>query len=366
MSGKEIMFTPVSLGSIGLKNRLVMAPLTRMRAVVGDVPSPLAKTYYAQRASAGLIITEATQISALGMGYPATPGIYSAAQTDAWREIVDAVHAKGGSIVAQLWHVGRISHSSLHPEQGVPEAPSAIAATGQTYGADWKLHDYETPKAMTVEDIARLLKEFELAAKNAKAAGFDGIEIHSANGYLLDQFLQDKTNQRSDQYGGSIENRLRLLGEVIESVTTVFPPDRVGVRLSPYGTFNDIADSDPIALFTAAINKLNGYKLAYLHMIEPRATSAGGGDQVNAGAPITSEIFRSAYQGKFITAGGYDQAMGEKVLEEGLADAVAYGRLYISNPDLAERFKQGAALNPYDRATFYGGDAVGYIDYPTL
>lgn len=366
MLGKEMMFTPLSLGSIGMKNRLVMAPLTRMRAVAGDVPSPLAKTYYAQRASAGLIITEATQISPLGMGYPATPGIYSEAQAAAWKEIVDAVHAKGGSIVAQLWHVGRISHSSLHPEQGLPEAPSAIAAAGQTYGADWKLHHYETPKAMTVEDIARLLKEFELAAKNAKAAGFDGIEIHSANGYLLDQFLQDKTNQRTDQYGGSIENRLRLLGEVIESVTTVFSADRVGVRLSPYGTFNDIADSDPIALFTAVINKLNGYQLAYLHMIEPRATSAGGGDQVNTGAPITSELFRSAYQGKFITAGGYDQAMGEKVLEEGLADAVAYGRLYISNPDLAKRFQQGAALNPYDRATFYGGNEVGYTDYPTL
>ncbi len=366
MSGKEMMFTPVNLGSIQLKNRLVMAPLTRMRAVAGDVPSPLAKTYYAQRASAGLIITEATQISPLGMGYPATPGIYSEAQTAAWKEIVDAVHEQGGSIVAQLWHVGRISHSSLHPEQGLPEAPSAIPAAGQTYGADWKLHDYETPKAMTVEDIARLLKEFEVAAHNAKAAGFDGIEIHSANGYLLDQFLQDKTNQRTDEYGGSIENRLRLLSEVIESVTTVFSADRVGVRLSPYGTFNDISDSDPIALFMAAMNKLNGYKLAYVHVIEPRATSAGGGDQVNADAPITSEIFRTAYQGKFITAGGYDQALGEKVLEEGLADAVAYGRLYISNPDLAERFERSAPLNPYNRATFYGGQEVGYTDYPTL
>lgn len=360
------MFTPVALGSIELKNRLVMAPLTRMRAIAGDVPNPLAKTYYAQRASAGLIITEATQISALGRGYPATPGIYSAEQTAAWKEIVQAVHEKGGSIVAQLWHVGRISHSSLHPEQGIPEAPSAIAAAGQTYGADWKLHDYETPKAMSVEDIARLLKEFEAAAQNAKAAGFDGIEIHSANGYLLDQFLQDKTNQRTDQYGGSTENRLRLLGEVIEAVTKVFPADQVGVRLSPYGTFNDISDSDPVALFSAAIQKLNGYKLAYLHMIEPRATSAGGGEQVNEEAPITSEMFRAAYQGKFITAGGYDQAMGEKVLEEDLADAVAYGRLYIANPDLAERFEHDAPLNPYNRATFYGGNEAGYTDYPTL
>ena len=366
MSGKEIMFTPVKLGSIELKNRLVMAPLTRMRAIEGDVPNPLAKTYYSQRASAGLIISEATQISPIGKGYPATPGIYSAEQTAAWKEIVSAVHAKGGKMVAQLWHVGRISHSSLHPEQGMPEAPSAIPPAGQTYGADWKLHDYETPKAMSTEDIARLLKDFELAAANAKAAGFDGVEIHSANGYLLDQFLQDKTNQRTDRYGGSIENRMRLLGEVIESVAKVYPSDRIGVRLSPYGSFNDMADSDPIALFNAVIQKLNGYQLSYVHMIEPRSTTAGGNDQVNSDAPITSEIFRAAYTGKFISAGGYDQAMGEAVLEAGLADAVAYGRLYISNPDLAERFKQGAPLNAYDRASFYGGAEAGYTDYPTL
>ncbi len=361
-----MMFTPVKLGSIELKNRLVMAPLTRMRAIAGDVPNPLAKTYYSQRASAGLIITEATQISPLGMGYPATPGIYSAEQTAAWKEIVQAVHAKEGSIVAQLWHVGRISHSSLHPEQGLPEAPSPIAPAGQTYGADWQLHDYETPKAMTGDDIARLLKDYELAAQNAKTAGFDGVEIHAANGYLLDQFLQDKTNQRTDEYGGSVENRLRLLGEVIEAVAKVFPSDRIGVRLSPYGSFNDISDSDPVALFSAVINKLNTCNLAYVHMIEPRSTSAGGNDQINEGAPVTSEMFRKAYQGQFISAGGYDQAMGEKVLEEGLADAVAYGRLYISNPDLAERFEKGAPLNPYNRATFYGGAEVGYTDYPAL
>ena len=366
MSGKEIMFTPVKLGAIELSNRLVMAPLTRMRAIDRDVPNPLAKTYYSQRAGAGLIISEATQISSLGKGYPATPGIYSAEQTAAWKEIVDAVHAKGGKMVAQLWHVGRISHSSLHPEQGLPEAPSAIAPMGQTYGADWKLHDYETPKAMSLEDIKRLLNEFKVAAQNAKLAGFDGVEIHSANGYLLDQFLQDKTNQRNDQYGGSIENRLRLLGDVIESVSEVFSSDRIGVRLSPYGSFNDIGDSDPVELFNAAIKKLNTYHLAYLHMIEPRSSTAGGNDQLDTKAPITSEIFRSAYQGKFISAGGYDQAMGEAVLEAGLADAVAYGRLYIANPDLAERFKQGAKLNAYNRSTFYGGGEAGYTDYPAL
>ena len=360
------MFTPVKLGAIELKNRLVMAPLTRMRAIAGDVPNPLAKTYYAQRASAGLIISEATQISPIGKGYPGTPGIYSVEQTAAWKDIVAAVHAKNGKMIAQLWHVGRISHSSLHPEQGAPEAPSAITPTGQTYGADWQLYDYETPKAMTAEDIARLLADFESAAKNAYAAGFDGVEIHAANGYLLDQFLQDKTNQRTDGYGGSIENRLRLLGEVIESVAKVYPSNRIGVRLSPYGSFNDMADSDPIALFNAVIQKLNGYGLSYVHMIEPRSTTAGGNDQIDVAAPVTSEIFRAAYQGQFISAGGYDQAMGEAVLEAGLADAVAYGRLYISNPDLAERFQQGASLNAYDRATFYGGEEVGYTDYPAL
>lgn len=366
MSGKEMMFTPVKLGSIEIKNRLVMAPLTRMRAIAGDVPNPLAKTYYSQRAGAGLIITEATQISPLGMGYPATPGIYSAEQTAAWQDIVTAVHAKQGAIVAQLWHVGRISHSSLHPQQGAPIAPSALAPVGQTYSADWKLHDYEIPRAMTTEDITNLLSEYQLAAQNAKDAGFDGIEIHSANGYLLDQFLQDKTNQRQDKYGGSIENRLRLLGEVISVCSKVFESNRIGVRLSPYGTFNDIADSDPVALFSAAIQMLNQRDLAYVHMIEPRSTSAGGNDQVDEAAPITSEIFRAAYQGKFISAGGYDQAMGEKALEGGLADAVAYGRLYIANPDLAERFRMNATLNTYDRATFYGGAEAGYTDYPTL
>jgi N-ethylmaleimide reductase len=358
--------TPVKLGAIELKNRVIMAPLTRMRAIAGDVSNPLAKIYYAQRAGAGLIITEATQISPIGKGYPGTPGIYSPEQTQAWKEIVEAVHANGGKIVAQLWHVGRISHSSLHPEQGLPEAPSAIAPAGKTLTATWQMEPYETPRAMTAQDISQLKKDYQLAARNAKAAGFDGVEIHAANGYLLDQFLQDKSNHRTDNYGGSIENRIRLLSEVIEIVSTEFPCDRIGVRLSPYGSFNDMGDSDTAALFNAAIQKLNDYGLSYLHMIEPRSTTAGGNDKVDENAPDTAALFRKAFKGAFISAGGYTQESGEHAVVSGAADAIAYGRLYISNPDLAERFATNAALAPYDRGTFYGGAEKGYTDYPTV
>lgn len=357
---------PTHLGAIEIKNRIVMAPLTRMRAIEGDVPHPLAKTYYSQRAGAGLIISEATQISPLGKGYPATPGIYSAQQTQAWKEIVEAVHAKGGKIVAQLWHVGRISHSSLHAEQGLPVAPSAIAPAGKTFAADWQMHAFETPRAMTLDDIAQLKKDFETAAQNAQSAGFDGIEIHAANGYLLDQFLQDHSNHRTDTYGGPIENRIRLLSEVLACVAKVFPYDRIGVRLSPYGTFNDMSDSDPVALFNAVIETLNPCGLAYLHMIEPRSTSAGGNDKVEENAPITASMFRKAFKGAFISAGGFDRALGEQAIAEGTADAVAYGRLYISNPDLAERLAINAPLTPYNRATFYGGAEAGYTDYPSM
>ena len=364
--GHRIMFTPTSLGSIEIKNRLVMAPLTRMRAISDSVPSTLAAEYYGQRASAGLIITEATQISPLGAGYPATPGIYSSRQAEAWSDIVSKVHAKQGTIVAQLWHVGRISHSSHHMQEGLSIAPSSIAATGQIYGADWRLYNYENPREMTWDDISIVLNEYKLAAQNARACGFDGIEIHAANGYLLDQFLQDKTNQRKDHYGGTIENRLRLLGEVIAECSEVFKSNRIGIRLSPFGTFNDIGDSDPIALFMATVQMLNQRDLAYIHMIEPRSTNACRNDQLDEVAPITSEIFRKAYSGKFISAGGYDRAMGEKVLKEDMADAIAYGRLYISNPDLAERFQTNAVVNSYDRSTFYGGDHAGYTDYPPL
>lgn len=360
------LLTPIKYGAISAANRLVMAPLTRMRAGAGDVCNPLAKEYYAQRAGAGLIVTEATQVSPLGKGYPATPGIYSKEQTQAWKEVVDAVHARGGKIVAQIWHVGRISHTSFHPEQGLPIAPSAIPPAGRTMASDWKGVDYETPREMTLADIDQVVAEFKQAAKNALEAGFDGIEIHNANGYLLDQFLQNKTNQRSDEYGGSPENRMRLLNRILKAVGQIYSYDRIGVRLSPYGTFNDINDSDIEGLFTYVVNELNQYQLAYIHLIEPRATTAGGNDVENDQAPNTTAIFRKIFKGPLISAGGYTKDLGEAALEANQADGIGFGRFYIANPDLDIRFAKNAPLNPYDRSTFYGGTEKGYTDYPVL
>lgn len=366
MGNQLKLLTAVNLGAITLKNRLVMAPLTRMRAITGDVCNPLAKIYYSQRAGAGLIITEATQVSPLGKGYPATPGIYSEEQTKAWAEVVQAVHDKGGKIVAQLWHVGRISHSSLHPTEGLPIAPSPIPPSGKLMDANWKGVPYETPREMSQSDIADVIGQFKQAAKNAKAAGFDGVEIHGANGYLLDQFLQDGTNKRVDEYGGTFAGRSKFLFEIISAVSEIYSPDRIGVRLSPFGTFNDVSDSNTQGLFTFILNELNKFNLAYVHLIEPRSTTAGGSDAINEQAPLTSEMFRAAYNGNLISAGGYTKESGEAALNANLAEAIAYGRLYISNPDLDKRFEQGAALNAYDRSTFYGGSDQGYTDYPTL
>jgi N-ethylmaleimide reductase len=355
----------LTLGSVELKNRMVMAPLTRMRAIENDVPNPLAVEYYAQRASAGLIISEATQVSPLGKGYPATPGIYSPEQTTAWANIVKAVHQKGGKIFAQLWHVGRTSHSSFHEKEGLPISPSAIKPEGKTFTNSWAFVPYETPREMTVFDIEQVIEQFYQAALNAKQAGFDGVEIHSANGYLLDQFLQSKTNHRIDEYGGSFENRTRLLNQILNRVTTVFDSSKVGVRLSPYGTFGDIAEADPIGLFTYVIEALNHHQIAYLHLIEPRSTSAGADDKVATEAPNTSSIFRTVYKGLLISAGGFDRESGEEAIKSQQSDAIAYGRLYISNPDLVERFAKNIPLTPYDRKTFYGGNELGYTDYPS-
>jgi N-ethylmaleimide reductase len=355
-----------TLGDVSLKNRVVMAPLTRMRANDAGVPGPLAATYYAQRASAGLIISEASQISSLGKGYPATPGIYSDEQVAEWKKVTDSVHQAGGLIFVQLWHVGRISHSSLHPAEGLPIAPSAIKPSGQVYTASWALEDYETPRAMTLDEITQLKADYVQAAKQAKAAGFDGVELHAANGYLLDQFLQDGSNQRTDSYGGSIENRCKLVLEILNDIIPVWGSGRVGIRLSPYGTFNDMRDSDPIQLFSYLIESLNPLNLCYLHLIEPRATSAGGNDHIENSAPSTGKLFRKLFKGKVILAGGFNKENAEEALQANEADAIAFGRIFISNPDLPKRFELNAPLTKYDRATFYGGAEKGYTDYPSL
>jgi N-ethylmaleimide reductase len=359
MTSDLTLLSPVKLGRYELPNRIVMAPLTRNRAGAGNVPRDLNATYYVQRASAGLIITEATQISPQGQGYPATPGIYSAEQVAGWRMITDAVHAQGGRIFLQLWHVGRISHPSLQPNGELPVAPSAIAAEGNasTYEGE---QPFVTPRALETEEIPGIIEAYREGARKALEAGFDGVEVHSANGYLLDQFLHDGSNQRTDQYGGSIENRARLTLEVVDAVVGVWGSDRVGIRLSPSGTFNDVHDSDNKALFSYVVDALNRFDLAYLHLVEPRA-------DMNPPAPeLTSGYFRSIYQGTIISAGGHDRESGEATIASGDADLIAYGRWFISNPDLPQRFALNIPLNPYDRSTFYGGDEQGYTDYPTL
>ena len=358
------LFDSLQLGDVTLQNRIIMAPLTRMRSKQpGNIPYALNAEYYAQRATAGLIISEATQVSQQGQGYPGTPGIHSAEQVEGWKLVTDAVHKSGGKIFLQLWHVGRISHSSHQPKGGLPVAPSAITPTGKVFTADWKQADYETPRALETAELAGIIEDFTKAAQNAKDAGFDGVEVHGANGYLLDQFLQDGSNQRTDNYGGSIENRARLLLEVTDAVSDVWGKGRVGVRLSPYGTFNDMSDSDPIALFTYVLEQLNQRGIAYAHVIEPRSTSAGGNDAVASDMPSTSELFRKHFSGAFISAGGYTPESAADAVASSMADAVAFGRIYIANPDLPERIKSGAALNAYNRATFYGGAEKGYTDY---
>jgi N-ethylmaleimide reductase len=315
--------------------------------------------YYAQRASAGLIISEATQISPLGIGYPCTPGIHNDAQVEGWKKVTKAVHDKDGKIFLQLWHVGRISHSSYHPGE-LPVAPSAIKPAGEVYTFEG-MKAYETPRALSVEEIHAIVKEYVQGAKNAIAAGFDGVEIHSANGYLLDQFLRDGTNKREDEYGGSIENRSRFLVEVISAVTLAVGADKTGVRLSPSGTFNDMTDSDPQKHFTYVCEKLNAFDLAYLHIVD-----ALEGDIRHGANVVELSALRDAYKGVLITCGGYDKNRGNAAISDNLADAVAYGVLYIANPDLPERFKVDAALNEADLDTFYTQDEKGYTDYPFM
>ena len=353
------LFSPAKFGSIQVNNRIIMAPLTRNRAGEGGVPQDLNVTYYAQRATAGLIITEATPISAMAHGYPALPGIYSDPQVAGWKKVTDAVHAKGGKIVIQLWHVGRISHPSLLPNGALPVSPSAIKPAGQAFTYQG-LQDYVTPRALEANELRGIVQDYVHATQCALAAGFDGVEVHAANGYLLDQFLRDGSNQRTDAYGGSFENRARLLMEVVEAVVKTAGADKVGVRLSPVNPFNDMHDSNPQALFEYVADALNRYNLAYLHAVEGGIHGGGEAD------PFDFVAFRKRFKGDYIANLSYDKARGNVAIASGHADAVAYGVPYIANPDLVERFRIDAPLNVADANTFYGGDEKGYTDYPFI
>ena len=353
-----ILLSSIDIGPYHLANRLVMAPLTRMRAPL-SCPTDLMATYYAQRASAGLIISEATPITTQGVGYPATPGIYNDSQVSAWKKITAAVHAKSGHIFMQLWHVGRISHPDYHNGE-LPVAPSAIAPKGNAI-TPTGMQAFVTPRALETDETPGIIEDYKTAASNALEAGFDGIEIHSANGYLLDEFLRDGTNKRTDSYGGSVENRARFLLEVTEALISVCGANRVGIRLSPSGTFNDMSDSNPEAIFVYLLKQLNPLGLAYVHIVD-----ALEGDIRHGANVIKLETLRAAYKGTLIVCGGYDQARAEETLAKGLADAIAFGQLYIANPDLAERFKLNAPLNTPDTSSFYGGTEKGYTDYPSL
>jgi len=336
-----------------------MAPLTRCRSVQDNTPNDLMAEYYAQRATAGLIISEATQISTMGIGYPCTPGIYTNEQVLGWKKITQAVHQRDGKIFLQLWHVGRISHSS-YLQGKTPLAPSAIKPAGEVFTFDG-MKEYETPRAITSDEIYDIVQEYVRAAKNAIEAGFDGVEIHGANGYLLDQFLRDGTNTREDNYGGNIENRSRFLFEIIQAVSSEIGSDKIGLRLSPSGTFNDMSDSNPKKHFTYVCEKLNNFNLAYVHIID-----ALEGDIRHGANVVELSILRAAYKGVLITNGAYDKNRGEETIRNNQADAIAYGSLFISNPDLPERFKINATLNEADPQTFYTQDKKGYTDYPSL
>jgi N-ethylmaleimide reductase len=359
MTGVDL-FTAFRLGARDLPNRVVMAPMTRNRAGPGNVPAALNATYYAQRAGAGLIVSEATQVSPQGVGYPGTPGIHSAEQVAGWKLVTDAVHGAGGRIFLQLWHVGRISHPALQPGGALPVAPSAIAPAGQAWTTNG-MEAFVTPRALETDEIPGVVDDFRRGARNAREAGFDGVELHGANGYLIDQFLRDSTNKRTDRYGGSASNRARFLIEVMESLIGEWGGERVGVRLSPTNPYNDIADSNPAATFSTAVGELNRLGIAYLHIVEP-----GPGDPVAAGEMPDIRFFRNIWRGPLIANKGYDFERANAVLRDGNADLVSFAALYLANPDLDQRFRRGGPFNPPDRKTFYGGAAKGYTDYPAL
>jgi N-ethylmaleimide reductase len=353
------LFDPIDLGAIHAPNRVIMAPLTRGRATRDHVPTPLMAQYYTQRASAGLIITEATGISRQGLGWPYAPGIWNEAQMLGWREVVAAVHDSGGRIICQLWHMGRLVHPSFL-DGAAPVSSSAIAAPGHTHTYDGN-QPYAVPRALAIDEIPGLLEDYRRATRHALAAGFDGVQVHAANGYLIDQFLRDNTNKRTDSYGGSIENRIRLLREVTEAVIGVAGADRTAVRLSPNGEVQGVNDSNPEPLFTAAAAALSALKVAFLELREPPQNGSRGKPDHPAIAPA----IRSVFSGKLILNSDYDGDRAEMAVQTGAADAIAFGRPFIANPDLPRRIQDNLPLNPDDEPTFYTQGPKGYIDYPT-
>lgn len=353
------LFETCSLGPLTLSNRIVLAPLTRNRAAAGFVPGKLAPIYYTQRASAGLLISEGTQVSQQGQGYQDTPGIYTPAQIEGWRAVTDAVHAKGGKIFAQIWHVGRVSHVDLQPGGAAPVGPSALRAKTRTF-VNNAFVEVSEPRALRSDELPGIIDDFRRGAANAIAAGFDGAEIHGANGYLLDQFAKDGANLRTDCYGGSIGNRSRLMLEVAEAVAKEIGRDRTGIRISPVSPANGISSSDPQAQFDHIVDGLDDLGIVYLHVVEG---ATGGPRDV---APFDFDSLRTRFAGTYIANNGYDLELATSRLAQGKADLFAFGRPYISNPDLVERFRRGAPLAALDPATLYGGGAEGYIDYPAL
>jgi N-ethylmaleimide reductase len=361
------LFSPLQVGPYRLSHRDVMAPLTRMRAERSSfAPRALNAEYYRQRATpGGLIIAEASPVMATGRGNPGTPGIYSEQQIRGWRQVVDAVHGKGGLIFLQLWHVGRVSHSSFQPGGALPVAPSAVPIPDlTTMTAQGKLEPYETPRALLTDEIADVVEHFRQGAAKALQAGFDGVEIHGANGYLIEQFLQSHSNRRTDRYGGSIANRARLLLEITQAAIEVWGANRVGVRLSPYGVANGSGEADPMPLYSHVVQSLDTLGLAYLHFIEPRSSGAGRAEVNHQNVPSAMALFRPMWNGVLISAGGFTGESADAAIAAGLADAIAFGRIFISNPDLPRRLRHGFPLTPYNRATFYGGEEAGYTDYP--
>lgn len=365
---RTALFQSLQLGPYTLSHRVVMAPLTRMRATrPGNIPNALNAEYYGQRATrGGLIVCEASQIVPEGQGVPASPGIHSPEQVAGWKLVTEAIHGAGGIAFCQLWHVGRISHASHQPGGQLPVAPSAIAADGMAMTAAFQREAFPIPRALTRDELPMLVRSYEQAGRNALAAGFDGVEIHGANGYLLEQFLQSRSNQRTDEYGGSIENRCRLVIEVVRAVAGACGANRVGIRLSPFGIANDSGEADPLPLYSYLVKELDKIGLAYLHVIEPRASGAGQREVDHQNVPSACDLFRPLWHSALITAGNFKGDEAEATVARGAADLIAFGRYFISNPDLPERLRRGAELTPYNRATFYGGGREGYTDYPRL